>query len=115
MRDLKYILKVGVLGIWLMPILSMAQKAETPDAIYDIGGKINDMILTEVGTLVVASNDGLIGIKPESKELVFNFMDYGRVKPERASFSTCFTLCDRKPKWFWRDERKAYCYRLFVG
>lgn len=86
MKQLEYILKVGVLAVWLMPILSIAQKAETPDAIYDIGSKINDMIVTEVGTLVVASNDGLIGVKPESKELVFNFTDYGRVKPEELNF-----------------------------
>lgn len=86
MRSLKHILKMGILGISLIPFLSIGQKAETPDAIYDIGGKINDMILTEVGTLVVASNDGLLGIKPESKELVFNFTDYGRVKPEELYF-----------------------------
>lgn len=86
MRQFKHNLKVGLLGIWLVPFLSIAQKAETPDAVYDIGAKINDMILTEVGTLVVASNDGLIGIKPESKEVVFNFTDYGRVKPDELSF-----------------------------
>ena len=86
MRHLNNILKVVILGIWLVPIVSFAQKAETPDAIYDIGAKINEMMLTEVGTLVVASNDGLIGIKPESKEVLFNFTDYGRVKPEELFF-----------------------------
>ena len=63
-----------------------AQKAETPDATYEIGGKINELMLTEVGTLVVASNDGLVGIKPESQEVLFKFTDYGRVKPEEVFF-----------------------------
>ncbi len=63
-----------------------AQKAETPDYRYDIGGKINDMTLTDGGTLVIASNDGLVGVKPGSNDLVFNFTDYGRVKPEEVYY-----------------------------
>lgn len=63
-----------------------AQKAETPDYRYDVGAKINDMTLTEGGTMVVATNDGLVGIKPGSNELLFNFTDYGRVKPEELQF-----------------------------
>ena len=64
----------------------LAQKAEQPDWNYNVGGKINEMFLTEAGTLVVASNDGLVGIKPGSNELLFNFKDYGRVKPEELLF-----------------------------
>lgn len=63
-----------------------AQKAEQPNWTYNIGGNINEMYLTEAGTLVVASNDGLVGIKPGSNDLLFKFTDYGRVKPEEITF-----------------------------
>jgi hypothetical protein len=70
----------------LCTFVVVAQKAEQPDWSYDIGGKINEMYLTQAGTLVVASNDGLVGIKPGSNELLFKFTEYGRVKPEEISF-----------------------------
>ena len=63
-----------------------AQKAEAPDYRYDTGAKINEMTLTQGGTMVVATNDGLVGIKPGSNDLLFNFTDYGRVKPEELFF-----------------------------
>ena len=66
--------------------IGMAQKAEAPDFRYDTGAKINEMTLTQGGTMVVATNDGLVGIKPGSNELLFNFTDYGRVKPEELTF-----------------------------
>ena len=63
-----------------------AQRAEAPDYRYDVGAKINEMTLTQGGTMVVATNDGLVGIKPGSNELLFNFTDYGRVKPEELFY-----------------------------
>ena len=63
-----------------------AQRAEQPDYRYDVGAKINEMNLTQGGTLVVATNDGLVGIKPGSNDLLFNFTEYGRVKPEELTF-----------------------------
>jgi PQQ-like domain len=66
--------------------IAMAQKAETPDYRYDTGAKINEMTLTQGGTMVVATNDGLVGIKPGSNDLLFNFTDYGRVKPEEITY-----------------------------
>ncbi len=63
-----------------------AQKAEQPDFRYDTGAKINEMSLTQGGTMVVATNDGLVGIKPGSNQLLFNFTEYGRVKPEELTF-----------------------------
>ena len=65
---------------------AISQKAEAPDFNYDVGAKINEMNLTQGGTLVVATNDGLVGIKPGSNSLLFNFTDYGRVKPEELNF-----------------------------
>jgi hypothetical protein len=72
--------------MFFMSSLAMAQRAETPDFRYDVGGKINEMNLTQGGTMVVATNDGLVGIKPGQNELLFNFQDYGKVKPEELFF-----------------------------
>lgn len=66
--------------------MGYTQKAETPNYSYDIGGKINDMVITDGGTVVVASNDGLAGFKPGSNDLLFKFTDYGKVKPEELTF-----------------------------
>lgn len=63
-----------------------AQRAEQPDFRYDTGAKISEMSLTQGGTMVVATNDGLVGIKPGSNQLLFNFTEYGRVKPEELTF-----------------------------
>ena len=59
---------------------------DTPDHSYDLGAKINDMTITQGGTVVVATNDGLVGIKPGKEGTLFNFTDYGRVKPEELKF-----------------------------
>lgn len=64
----------------------LGQKAEQPDFRYDTGSKINEMTLTQGGTVVVATNSGLVGIKPGSNQLLFHFTEYGRVKPEELTF-----------------------------
>lgn len=64
----------------------LAQKAEAPEHSFDLGANINEMTITQGGTVVVATNDGLVGIKPGQKELLFNFTDYGRVKPEELNY-----------------------------
>jgi len=64
---------------------TLAQKS-TIDYSYELGGNINEMSLTEAGILVVATNDGLAGIKPKGNSLHFKFTDYGRVKPEEYYF-----------------------------
>src|SRR5690606_4364430 len=69
-----------------MTLTIAAQKAEQPDFRYDTGAKINEMSLTQGGTMVVATNDGLVGIKPGSNQLLFYFTEYGRVKPEELYF-----------------------------
>lgn len=65
---------------------AMFGQKTTPDATYNLGGKINMMKLTDAGVLVVANGDGLVGIKPNAKEPHFNFKDYGKVKPEELEF-----------------------------
>lgn len=66
--------------------LLFAQKAETPQHSYDVGGKISFMKLTDAGVLVVASSGGLTGIKPGANAAHFNFKDYGKIKPEELDF-----------------------------
>ncbi|WP_323789366.1 PQQ-binding-like beta-propeller repeat protein [Psychroserpens sp.] len=87
MKTLLIQLKSLVIVAFLMNATSLlAQKAEAPDHSYDFGAKINEMTITEGGTVVVATNDGLVGIKPGQDGLLFNFTDYGRVKPEELNF-----------------------------
>ncbi|MBA6153975.1 outer membrane protein assembly factor BamB family protein [Gelidibacter maritimus] len=63
-----------------------AQKAETPNQSYDLGSSINEMTLTVGGVLVVATNDGLVGIRPTESQPVFRFNDFGKLKPEETQF-----------------------------
>ena len=47
-----------MLTLFLSVTSLFAQKAETPNNNYTLGAKINDMTITEGGTVVVATNDG---------------------------------------------------------
>lgn len=75
-----------MLALFIGATSVIAQKAQEPDNSYSLGANINEMTLTEGGTLVVATNDGLVGIKPGTNELLFNFTAYGRVKPEEITY-----------------------------
>lgn len=61
-----------------------AQKAESPDFKYDLGGKVEKMTLTSSGVMLIMHGKGLAGIKPGQDGLVFNFDDYGKVKEEEV-------------------------------
>lgn len=63
-----------------------AQKADVPNNNYDLGATINEMTLTVGGDLVVATNDGLVGIRPTESQPIFKFKDYGKLKPEETQF-----------------------------
>lgn len=80
MRKLKQICLLLV--YILMVSVGQAQKAETPDFTYDLGGKIDQMTLTTSGVMLITHGKGLAGIKPGQEGLVFNFDDYGKVKQE---------------------------------
>ena len=85
MRKLnQYVLLLAV-GILMVNVIT-AQKAETPEHTYDLGANINEMILTIGGILVVATNDGLVGIDPKKKAPVFTFNKFGKLKPEETDF-----------------------------
>jgi len=81
-----HIKKAIMIVVLLGSTLLHAQKAETPDQSYDLGAKINEMTLTVGGVLVVATNDGLAGIKPEQSAPVFTFNNFGKLKPEETEF-----------------------------
>jgi hypothetical protein len=74
-----------LLVVVLMVNFATAQKAETPNFKYDVGGNIEKMILTDSGVLLVTHGNGLAGIKPGKEGLVFNFDDYGKVKEEELN------------------------------
>ncbi|HIC33045.1 MAG TPA: hypothetical protein EYO76_14120, partial [Flavobacteriaceae bacterium] len=66
--------------------ISFAQKAEQPNNSYDLGATINEMTLTVGGVLVVATNDGLVGINPETSTPTFTFNNFGKLTPEETIF-----------------------------
>ena len=65
---------------------TFAQKAEQPNSSYDLGATINEMTLTQGGILVVATNDGLVGIDPKKPTPIFTFNNFGKLKPEETEF-----------------------------
>lgn len=84
MRILK---QIGLLLIGILMVNhTTAQKAEAPQQNYNLGSKINEMTLTVGGVLVVATNDGLAGIKPTESQPVFTFNNFGKLKPEETDF-----------------------------
>lgn len=86
MRKLYHTIKNwGILIMLLTGNLLIAQKAETPNQTYDLGGKIEKMTLTSSGVLLITHSNGLAGIKPGQEGLVFNFNDYGKVKEEEIN------------------------------
>lgn len=79
--------KIKILGFLLLSTLILnAQKAETPENTYSLGSNINEMTLTVGGILVVATNDGLVGINPNESAPVFTFNNFGKLKPEETDF-----------------------------
>jgi hypothetical protein len=85
-KDMRIKPLLVTLAVLVSVTLSNAQRAEAPDFKYELGANINEMNLTQGGTLVVATNDGLVGIKPGTNTPIFNFTEYGRVKPEELTF-----------------------------
>jgi len=75
-----------IIALLLSAVSMTAQKSEMPNTVYDLGSKINEMTLTVGGILVVATNEGLVGIKPTQKEPVFTFNNFGQLKPEETDF-----------------------------
>lgn len=76
--------------LFLIPLLVFAlhvsgQKT-APNHVYDLGGKIEFVRLSESGVLVVAGSGGLAGILPGADKPHFVFKDYGKVKQEELEF-----------------------------
>lgn len=75
-----------LLALFIGTTSVIAQKAETPNQNYDLGSSINEMSLTVGGVLVVATNEGLVGIRPTESQPVFKFNNFGKLKPEETDF-----------------------------
>ena len=74
------------LAFLLVASTSFAQKAETPDNQYDVGGKIEStMMLDDSGVLLVMHGKGIAGIKAGESAPTFNYTEYGSVKAEEVS------------------------------
>lgn len=66
--------------------ISFGQRAEVPDYRYELNAVINEMTLTEAGNLIVLTNDGLLGFTAKKSEPLFNFNNYGAIKPEEIIY-----------------------------
>src|SRR5690606_3013663 len=77
---------VVLVALLFSAAITYAQKAEQPDGSYDLGANINEMTLTQGGILVVATNDGLVGIDPKKNTPIFTFNNFGKLKPEETDF-----------------------------
>ncbi|MCK0114504.1 PQQ-binding-like beta-propeller repeat protein [Gelidibacter sp. F63206] len=87
MKNLLFQFKQMVVIVLFVGTTSVnAQKAETPNQNYDLGSSINEMSLTVGGVLVVATNEGLVGIRPTESQPVFRFNNFGKLKPEETQF-----------------------------
>lgn len=69
----------------LFSAISMTAQKSDPNFVYDVGGNIEKMTVTDSGVLLITHGKGLAGIKPGQKDLVFNFDDYGKVKEEEIN------------------------------
>lgn len=70
-----------VLVAMLAFLVADAQKT-TPDVSIEVGSAVNSLQLTDAGTVVLNTNDGLVGVFHESDKPVFQFTEYGKLKEE---------------------------------
>lgn len=70
---------------FLAAFVASAQKT-SPTYVYDAGGSIDKMMITESGILVANTSDGLLCIKPNENNIHFKFSEYGKIKPEEYYF-----------------------------
>lgn len=70
-----------VLVAMLAFFIADAQKT-TPDVSIEVGSAVNSLQLTDAGTVVLNTNDGLVGVFHESDKPVFQFTEYGKLKEE---------------------------------
>jgi len=52
------------------------------DLEVNISSKINSLELTDAGTIILSTNDGIAGVFHENAEPVFEFNDYGKIKED---------------------------------
>ncbi len=67
----------------IAPLIALGAMGQTtPQFIYDIGGKIEKMQLTDAGVLLVNGSNGLAGIRPGASDPHFVFEEYGKIKED---------------------------------
>jgi hypothetical protein len=52
------------------------------DLKVNISSKVNSLQLTDAGTVILSTNDGLVGVYHENSEPVFEFTEYGKIKED---------------------------------
>jgi hypothetical protein len=52
------------------------------DLKVNISSKVNSLELTDAGTVILSTNDGLVGVYHENSEPVFEFNEYGKIKED---------------------------------
>jgi len=59
----------------------IATNAQTtpPDYVVNVSSKVNSLELTDAGTVILNTNDGLVGVYHENSEPVFEFTKYGKI------------------------------------
>lgn len=83
---MKSLIKIIAIFLLLFTNKLCSQNVESSDNTYDLGSKINEMTLTVGGILVVATNEGLVGINPNNNRPIFTFTNFGQLKPEETEF-----------------------------
>lgn len=62
--------------------ITSATAQTNPDFKYNIGGKIETMMITDAGVLLAIGSSGLAGIMPGASAPHFVFSEYGKIKAE---------------------------------
>ena len=79
---IKHIIKKSIYTLlFLASSIILAQKAETPDNKYDVGS-IKWMKMSDPGTLIVSTSNGVYGIKPNETKPAFLFDKRKNIKEE---------------------------------
>lgn len=62
--------------------LTLSAQNTIADLKVNISSKVNSLELTDAGTVILSTNDGIVGVYHENAEPVFEFNDYGKIKEE---------------------------------
>jgi hypothetical protein len=73
----------GILLVLSLLISFWVSAQKTPaDLTVNVSSKINSLELTDAGTVILNTNDGLVGVYHQKTEPVFEFTEYGKIKED---------------------------------